>query len=144
MTLIKWNPYQGLSNLQREFEDFFDAYKFPLIQNWKEGGLTPAVNIAENKNAYEVRVELPGVSKENVKVSLDKEVLTIAGEKKAEKNSPEENYHCCEMAYGAFTRSFRLPGPVNPEKVDAQYRDGILRLVLPKAEGSQTQQIKIN
>jgi HSP20 family protein len=104
---------------------------------------TPAVDIAEHDDEYLVKVELPGVNKDEVKLTLENNILTIRGEKKQEKETKKENYHRVERNYGAFQRSFTLPVAVKSDKIDASYKDGILTVSLPKAEEAKPKQIEV-
>jgi HSP20 family protein len=103
----------------------------------------PAVDIAEHDDEYLVKVELPGVNKDEVKLTLENNILTIRGEKKQEKETKKENYHRVERSYGSFQRSFTLPAAVKSDKIDASYKDGILSVSLPKAEEAKPKQIEV-
>lgn len=151
MSLIRWNPTRELTtfptdlfNIQREINRMFDSF----FRGWRDEDTTvstwsPAVDIAEQNDAYVVKVELPGVSKDDVKVTLENNVLTIRGEKKLEKEIKKEDYHRIERCYGSFNRSFTLPSTVKSEKIDATYKDGVLTITLPKAEEAKPKQIEV-
>lgn len=151
MSLIRWNPMRDLASfpsdmfsLQREMNKVFDSF----FRGVDEPGLlnaswTPAVDVAEEENDYIVKVELPGVSKDDVKITLESNILTVRGEKKAEKEINEKNYHRTERSYGSFQRSFTLPTSVKNDKIDAEYKDGILSITLPKAEEAKPKQIEV-
>ncbi len=150
MSIIKYNPVNergmlsDLFNVQKEMSkmlsNFFtdDDETFSGLQNWY-----PSADIAESKDAYMVKVELPGVTKEDVKTTLQENVLTIQGEKKQEKETKETNYHRLERTYGSFSRSFRLPSLIKADKIDANYKDGVLTIVLPKSEEAKSKEIEI-
>jgi HSP20 family protein len=151
MSLIRWNPTRDLAtfpsdmfSLQREmnrmFDSFFRGVDEPSLFNstW-----IPAVDVAEEDDAYVVKVELPGVNKDDVKITLESNILTIRGEKKAESEVKQKNYHRTERSYGSFQRSFTLPTTVKNDKIDATYRDGILTVALPKAEEAKPKQIEV-
>ncbi|MBI4429670.1 MAG: Hsp20/alpha crystallin family protein [Ignavibacteriales bacterium] len=104
---------------------------------------TPAVDITEQDNEYVVKAELPGVHKDDVKITLESNILTIRGEKKQEENVKSENYHRFERSYGSFQRSFKLPATVKASDIDAVYKDGILTVTLPKAEEAKPKQIEV-
>ena len=104
---------------------------------------TPAVDVAEHDDEYQVKIELPGVSKDDVKITMQDNVLTVRGEKKQEKESKSSNYHRVERAYGSFQRSFTLPTSVKHDRIEASYKDGILTIALPKAEESKPKQIEV-
>ena len=103
----------------------------------------PSADVMENKNDYTLKIELPGVMKDQVKISVQDNVLTIQGEKQNETESKDTNYHRVERSYGKFLRSFRLPSAIKSDKIDATYKDGILSIVLPKAEEAKTKEIEI-
>lgn len=136
------SPFDELRHLDSMIDKFFrggvvdDGSFFPTV--W-----TPAVDVAEHEDTYVVNVELPGISKGDVKITMQGNILTIEGEKKAEKEEKEKNYHRVERSYGSFRRSFRLSSTVNSDKVDAQYKDGILTISLPKAEEARRKQIEV-
>jgi HSP20 family protein len=151
MSLIRWNPTRDLATfpsdiftMQREmnkmFDNFFRGGDEPGLLN---GNWMPAVDVAEGDNDYVVKIELPGVNKDDVKITLESNILTIRGEKKAEKETKEKNYHRIERSYGSFQRSFTLPTSVKNDKIDAEYKDGILSITLPKAEEAKPKQIEV-
>ncbi|MEZ4999779.1 MAG: Hsp20/alpha crystallin family protein [Bacteroidales bacterium] len=106
-----------------DLDNFFGTRKF-----------TPAVNIKEDDKAYEIELALPGMSKEDVKIEMEKETLTISSEVKEEKNEEKEGYSRREFGAWSFCRSFRIPENVNIEKISASFKNGILNVALPKAE----------
>lgn len=152
MAIVRWNPARDLAafptdilNMQREinrmFDDFFQSDRDEsslLAPNWK-----PAVDIVEEDNAYVAKVELPGVSKEDVKISMQDNVLTIRGEKKAEKKAREGNMHRIERYSGSFQRSFSLPNSVKNDRIEAEFKDGILTITMPKAEEAKAKEIEV-
>jgi len=135
-------PFGGIFDLERNIDSLFrggvadDSSMFA-------SGWSPAVDIAEHENEYLVKVELPGVNKDDVKITLQEDVLTIRGEKKQEKETKGSNYHRVERSYGSFERSFSLPSTVKGENVDASYKDGILTVTMPKAEEAKPKQIDV-
>lgn len=141
MTLVKWNPSRNLLNLgDNLFEDFFSADRF-LTQNRE--GWYPAVDITEDDNGYHVQVELPGLTKEDVKISFKEDVLHISGEKKYEKAEEKKNYHHYERRYGKFERAFRIHSDVIVDKIDANFKNGVLLVELPKAEIAKPKEIEV-
>jgi len=147
--IVRWNPYRSISNINRELETFFEDFGFPTARRWQAGeegaeaGWLPAIDLSETKDAYVIKADLPGVSKDDVKVTLVENVLTITGERKTEKEVKDQNLHRSERAFGTFTRSFRLPGPVAGDKIKASYKDGVLMLDVPKAESAKPREIQI-
>jgi HSP20 family protein len=100
-------------------------------------GWNPAVDIAEHDDAYAVKIELPGVAKDDVRIVMHENMLTVRGEKKQEKEAKGSNYHRVERSYGVFQRSFALPTSVKGDNIDATFKDGVLSISLPKAEGAK-------
>ena len=103
----------------------------------------PMVDIKETEAAYEVSAEVPGVKPEDIDISITGNELSIKGEKKEEKKESKGGYSLEERRYGSFARSFRLPAAVDPKKVSAKHKDGVVLITLPKSEKSATQKIKI-
>jgi HSP20 family protein len=151
MSLVRWNPARELAawpsdlfGIQREMNKMFDGvFRGIGNEDYTFSSWTPAVDIAEHDDEYLVKVELPGVNKDEVKLTLENNILTIRGEKKQEKETKKENYHRVERNYGAFQRSFTLPAAVKSDKIDASYKDGILTVSLPKAEEAKPKQIEV-
>jgi HSP20 family protein len=132
--------------MQREMNKMFNNFFRGGVQD--DGDLipsawTPAVDVAEHESEYIVKVELPGVAREDVKITMQENILTIRGEKKAEKEAHEPNFHRVERSYGSFQRSFTLPTHVKNDRIEASYRDGILTVTLPKAEDAKPKQIEV-
>lgn len=152
MSLIRWNPTRELTSwpseltgFQREMNKLFDNFFRPGWQD-EETSLSvwaPAVDIAEHEDAYRVNVELPGVEKNDVSITLESNILTIRGTKKQEKEEKGREYHRVERSYGSFHRSFTLPTSVKADKIDAVFKDGILSVSLPKAEEAKPKQIEV-
>ncbi len=152
MTLVRWKPVHDLpaypsdllgfqKEINRMFENFFRGGVDDtdlMATGWK-----PAVDIAESAEEFVANVELPGVDKNDIKITMQENVLTIRGEKAQEKNEKDANYHRVERFYGSFQRSFELPGNVRNDKIDAEYKDGILTIRLPKAEEAKAKQIDV-
>jgi HSP20 family protein len=153
MSLIRWNPTRELTtwpadlwNMQQEINRMFHKFFHGGVQDDGSYALsywTPAVDIAEHENEYIVKCELPGVNKDDVKITLESNILTIRGEKKQEQEAMKENYHRVERTYGSFQRSFTLPTSVRSDKIDATFKDGILSVTLPKAEEAKPKQIEV-
>jgi HSP20 family protein len=104
---------------------------------------SPAVDIREDKDAYLVEVELPGLTKDDVKITMENNILTIQGEKENEKEEKRGDYHRSERVYGSFQRSFTLPSSVKNDKIEAQYTNGILTVTLPKVEEAKPKAIEV-
>jgi len=145
MDLVRWRPFRDLATMQEEMNRFFDRMfdRFPQREEIGEGIWAPCVDISETKDDLVITAEIPGISKDNIKISLNDNILTLKGEKKQEKKVDEENYHRIERSYGAFHRSFTLPTTVQQDQVKASYKNGILRIILPKAEEAKPKEIAI-
>ena len=124
------------------FERFFEDQRFPELFG-EESAWVPAFDIMETEKEYVVKAELPGINVKDLEVTLSDGILTVKGEKTQEKEENDENYHRVERSYGSFHRSFRIPEKILADKVDAAYKDGILKLTLPKAEASEAKKIEI-
>jgi len=139
-----WSPFRDLVNMQQEVGRLFDG----LVGDFdKDGDLmaswSPRADVSESSDAYTIKAELPGVNKNDVKITLHENVLTIKGEKKQEKEEKDKNLHRIERSYGSFERSFSLPSGLKSEKIDAAYKDGVLTITLPKAESAKPKEIEV-
>jgi len=144
MTLVRWRPFRDLYNLHDDFSRMFEGFFERGTRQSEDGGVwMPATDIQETKDDVVVSVELPGMKKDEIKVTVQDNILTIRGEKKQEKEEKDTNYHRIERNYGSFTRSFSLPAAVKADKISATYEAGVLRVVLPKAEEVKPKEIPI-
>lgn len=149
MTLTRWHkpnltldPLEQLSHLRDEVTRLFDSPFSTLTQGFN--AWAPAVDLYEEKDNLIVKAELPGMKKEDIDVSLHEGTLTISGERKAERQNKEGETFRSERFYGRFQRSVLLPAAVAADRVNANYRDGILTVTLPKTEESKPKQIEVN
>ena len=139
MSLIKWDPFRELNVMNERSGNLFGGWNRALSTTaWN-----PAVDIFENDNDIVIKAELPGMEAKDIEVKLENNVLMLKGERRFEKEAKEENYHRVEREYGAFSRSFSLPAAINGDKVTAEYKDGILKVHLPKKEETKTKPIKV-
>ena len=137
-------PFRELVDLQRGFNSLFgDVWGGASREAAAVGTWSPAVDIYEDENGYAIKLELPEVDKNDVKVNLDKNVLSISGERHLENVEKRENYHRVERSYGQFFRSFTLPPHANLEAIDAQFKNGVLKLQIPKKEEAKPKQIQV-
>jgi HSP20 family protein len=124
--------------MDRLFEDFFRGRSLaPFGEGW--GAFSPSVDVVETENQITVSAELPGMSDEDIEVSLDRGVLTIRGVKSEEQKEERENYYRAERTYGSFQRSIPLPAEVKQDEVEAVFQKGVLTITLPKAEVTESQ-----
>ncbi len=131
MTLLK-SPMLPSLFTDKWLTDFFDNDRFFDADWLKRMQVVPAVNVKELDKEFEIEMAAPGLNKKDFKINIENGVMTIFNEKKEEKVEKEENFTRREFNYTNFSRSFTLPENINPEKVDAKYEDGILRILLPK------------
>ena len=134
MSLIKFRTNDPvLSPFENVFNDFFEGEFLPSRRNRNFGSL-PAANIKETEGSFLVELASPGMTKEDFKIELDEDLLTIRSEKETEKEEKDTRYTKREFNFTSFVRSFRLPEEVDAEKITAKYEDGILQLEIPKKE----------
>ena len=112
-------------------------------ENLEEGALSPALDVSEDENNVYVVADLPGVEEKDVKLNFQNGILTLSGEKQEEKETRGKNFHRVERSYGSFSRSISLPGEVNAEKATAGYKNGVLRVTLPKKGEAKPKEITI-
>jgi len=124
------------------FDRFFNDLSLPSFFG-EESVLVPAFDISEAEKEYVITGEVPGMDVEDLDVTLLDSILTVKGEKKQEKEEKDENYRRLERRYGSFERSFRIPEKVKADELEATYKDGILRLTLPKAEVAKVKKIEV-
>jgi HSP20 family protein len=130
---------------RRFFEDLYGDSEegTGLPELWSQGRFVPAIDVAEDDESLTLTAEVPGMKSEDLDVTVDNGVLTLRGEKREEQTKEGGGYHRVERRYGQFERRIRLPNYVDPEKIDASYKDGVLRLVMPKMEAAKTKSIQI-
>ena len=152
--LAEWRPFESL---RREIDNLFDdfwsgswrsplALKFPDVEPFRRGeiwGKAPAVDVAETEKGYEITAELPGMDESNIDVKVADGVLTIKGEKQEEKEEKKKDYYVSERRYGSFQRSFTVPAGVDVEKIEAQFKNGILTVNMAKSAQAQKNEKKI-
>jgi HSP20 family protein len=142
--LAPWRPFRELERMRREMDRIWDSFFERRPARVEEAAeWFPTLDVSETKNDYVVKAELPGIDPKDIDISLTNDLLTIKGEKKQEKEEKEENYHVIERSYGSFTRSVRLPGQVQSDKINASFKNGVLRVTLPKTEEAKKKEIKI-
>ena len=145
MTLVRYNPLNEVSLFKNNFGKFFNDTFFndsnfsDQKQEWK-----PVVDIIKKDGKLIVAAELPGVNKENISIDVNKDVLTLKGERKYENEEKEADYYRRERVSGSFSRSFVLPSGVSTEEINAEYKDGILKIEIPEVQKEEAKQITIN
>ncbi len=147
--LIPWNPFREMDDLQRRMSSLFDRNPFRRgnlaaeDENISVPEWAPLVDIAEDDKEYLIKVELPEVQKEDVKVTVENGTLAISGERKAEKEQKGRKFHRVERYYGRFERSFSIPDDAEADNVKAEFKDGVLRVRLAKSEKARPKQIEV-
>jgi HSP20 family protein len=148
--LTTWKPFRELTpfrdfeRMRRDMDRFWDSFfERGVRRTDEEGGWLPSLDVAETKDEIVVKAEVPGMDPKDIDISLSDGLLTIKGEKKQEREEKEEDYHLVERSYGTFTRSVRLPKEVRRDKISASYKNGVLKVTLPKSEEAKQKEIKI-
>jgi HSP20 family protein len=144
--MTRWTPADlARDRFGRFFDQAFTDFFNPAVRSEEVSNRDwlPVVDVAENPEALMIHAELPGLSKDDVEITLDNNVLTLKGERKFEKEVKEENYHRIERSYGSFSRSFTLPPNVKTEASEANFKDGVLTIRLPKVEEAKPRKITI-
>ena len=147
--VVRWNPMREAAELMNEFDR---ALEYPLLrQRWGlplrtneiVGSWNLALDVAEKGDVFTVKASLPGISPDDLNVTLEDNVLTIQGETKEDETIEESNYHIRERRTGSFSRSVRFPVPVESDKVEAEFENGVLTLSIPKAEAVKPKRIAV-
>jgi HSP20 family protein len=144
MSLIRYTPFPGGNfshQLNRMFEDFDNS--FGRFEGLGGGTFAPALDVKEDADRYTVSLEAPGIAQENLKISLENNVLSIHGTKEQKQEENQGEYRRVERSYGSFTRSVTLPRNVDVNKVEANLSDGVLTIQLPKEEQAKPRSISI-
>lgn len=140
-------PFQGLQGMFRHpwFEDLFDQYLATNGNDELAEMMQVSMDVAETDSAFEVTVDLPGIKQNDVDIQLDHNTLTVRGERseETEEKDEEKKYHRVERYSGSFSRSIVLPDSVNEDEASADYKDGVLKIVIPKSEDSKPRKISI-
>jgi len=151
MTLIRWEPFRELDDIFGRYNPFFARLPAGCTASAVEqaGDMptwTPVANISETETEYLIKAELPEVSKEDVKVTVDEDVITISGERRKEVEQRDEKVHRIESLYGNFSRSFRLPDDADVAAIQAESKNGILKVRVPKkpAPRAKTVEVQVN
>ncbi|MEB3233089.1 MAG: Hsp20/alpha crystallin family protein [Leptolyngbyaceae bacterium] len=144
MALVRWNPTREIDTLQREMNRLFDDV-FSSSQRWNGvSHYVPAAELEESADAYALRLELPGINKDDLDVQVTAEAVTVTGERKMSHQPEDEGRVRSEFRYGAFQRIIPLPGRIDHQRVAADYNNGILILTLPKADEEKNKVVKVN
>jgi HSP20 family protein len=143
---MRWSPFKELEEMERRLSSFFGHGPSPVGDKKEAITVTewaPLVDISEDDKEYVIKAEIPEMKKEDIKLNVNNDVLTITGERKYEKEEKNKRYHRVERSYGSFMRSFSLPEDADGTKVAAEYRDGVLKVHLPKSEKAKPKAIEV-
>ena len=146
MNLVRWNPWREMSTLQHRINLMLNE---PFFQSDGEdelrmGSWYPAVDMFDNGDKIVIKAELPGMDKKDISVDIEDRVLTLSGERSYDNEVKEENYYRRERASGTFKRAFNLPADVNSDKIKADFKDGVLKVEIPKPESKKPKQITVH
>ncbi|HEX8921146.1 MAG TPA: Hsp20/alpha crystallin family protein, partial [Pyrinomonadaceae bacterium] len=147
MSIVRYDPFRDLRNLQEEVNRLFSTNltrSFGDDEGIARGAWNPNVDIYENKDQIVLEAELPGMNREDFDVTIENNVITVRGERRFEKKDETDSYHRVERSYGSFTRSFTLPQTVTADSAMAEYKNGVLRVTLPKREEVKARRIEIS
>ena len=145
MAIVRYDPFRDLRTLQEEVNRLFSTN---LTRSFGDEGIgrgawAPSVDIYENKDQIVLEAELPGMKQEDFDLSIENNVITLRGERRFEKSDESDNYHRVERSYGKFERSFTLPDKADGTKVNAEFKDGVLQVHLPKTEKPATKAVEV-
>jgi len=146
MAIVRWDPFRELQSMQDRMNRIFgDVYARRGDDDvMARGDWMPLVDIYENdRHELLIKAEMPGMKREDIDIKVENNTLTIRGERRRESEVREEQYHRVERSYGSFSRSFSLPSTVDSEKVSAEYKDGVLTILLPTREEAKPRQVAV-
>lgn len=147
MPIVRWDPFRRMAALQdqinRLFDDSFDGPD-SRDEDLAACAWRPVVDIFETGHGVVLKAELPGISKENVSIEVKDNILTIKGERLSDQDIGKEKYFRKERCFGSFYRSFTMQGAIDPEKIKATFKDGILEMEIPRPEEETPKQIKVD
>lgn len=143
--LTHWNPFREMEELQsRVLRALQPTSNAPNGESRALADWTPVVDISEDDNEYLIQAELPEVPRDQVDISIENGQLTFTGSRAFEKESENRKYHRVERAYGSFSRTFSLPDDADSERIHAEYKDGMLKIHMPKSENARPRRIQVN
>jgi HSP20 family protein len=144
-SLTRWEPVRELQTMRSLMDRFFDEpfFSSPALWSQRADNFPVPLDVIEEEGQYVVKASMPGITPEDVEITLTDNVLTIKGETKRENEKNDSNYHVRERHYGSFMRHLTLPVPVTADKVDATFENGVLTLRLPKSEAAKPKKIAV-
>ena len=145
MAIIRWDPFRDLITLREKMNRLFEeaASSRGEERDFASGTWTPSVDIYENEHELVLTAEIPGIDDNDIEIRVEDNTLTLSGDRKFEKETKEENYHRIERAYGSFYRSFSIPHYIDPEKIQAEHENGVLKILMPKKPELKPRKVKV-
>ena len=146
MTLVRFRPFSGHDRptVPRRFSDLMDDFFNDALVTGEQEHFAPRVDISEDNAQYHVKMNLPGVTKEDVKISMDGNLLTVSGERRKEEEKKDAKYHLIESSYGTFERAFTLPDNADADSIEAELTDGVLHVSVAKKQKKESKEIKVS
>jgi len=147
MQLVKFSPVRDMFSFRNRINHMFDDVFYPINRDEVElsmGSWNPVVDVYDNDDSIVIKAELPGIDKEGIEIDVKDRVLTLKGERSSESEVKDDNYYRRERSFGKFERAFNLPADVDPDKIKADYKDGVLKIDIPKPEEKKSRQITIH
>ena len=144
MPIVRWNPEKSIFSLRSDMDRLFDNFfadRPDQLQSYSD--ITPTVDVEETDQEFLITAEIPGIKKDDIKITFENNYLTISGEKKVKKERKDENFHHMERRYGKFSRTLGIPAGVMLDKIEAEYEQGVLHIKIPKAEEAKPKQIEV-
>jgi HSP20 family protein len=141
--LVTWDPFREVATMRDDMERFFDSMIGRYPRERAEGFWAPAIDVEETNDAMVLRAEIPGMSKEDIKVTVADDTVTISGERRHEAEQRGKTFHRVERVYGSFQRTIVMPVSIQGDRAVASYKAGVLELVLPKAERVKAHEISV-
>ena len=147
MELIRWNPMRDMFSLRHQMNHLFDDVFRPIVRDNRQSLMWnwhPTVDIYDNDENFVITAELPGIDKKDIAIEVKDGVLTLKGIRSSDNEVKEEKYYRRERTFGKFERTFRLPLDIDPEEISANYKDGVLKIDIPKPEEQRPKQISVH
>ena len=147
MQLVKFSPVRDMFSFRNRINHIFDDVFSPINRDEVEFAMeswNPVVDVYDNDDSIVIKAELPGIDKEGIEIDVKDRVLTLKGERSSESEVKDDNYYRRERSFGKFERAFTLPADVDPDKIKADYKDGVLKIDIPKPEEKKPRQITIH
>ncbi len=143
MAIVRWDPFKDFLTIQEDLHKMFDRFLGGIERKPFETVWAPAIDVFEEDKELVIQAELPGLDAKDVDVTVEEDSLTLKGERKFEKEVKEDKYYRLERRYGSFQRTIPFPVEVKADQAKAQFKDGVLRITIPKVEERKAKKIKV-